>query len=153
MLTRMRFTGVLHATGGNTTGFLIPDELVDGLGGGRRPKVVVTVNGYTFRTSIARYGEEYWLGVSAERRGAAGMNAGDVLDLEIGLDTAPREIEVPEDLAAALDADPAAKEFWGSLSFSNRRWHVEQVTGARKAETRAARVAKSVAMLSEGRAR
>ena len=149
----MRFSGELQATGGNTTGFRIPGTFVDELGGGGRPKVVVTVNGYTFRSSIARMGGEYWLGVSAERRADAGVKAGDVLDLDIALDTAPREIEVPDDLAAALDADPAAKEFWATLSFSNQRWHAEQITGAKKAETRAARVAKSVAMLRDRRAR
>jgi hypothetical protein len=149
----MKFTGELQATGGSTTGFRITDAFVDGLGGGGRPKVVVTVDGFTFRSSIARMGGAYWLGVSAERRAAGDLRAGEVYDLEIGLDTAPREIEVPADLAAALDAAPAAREFWGTVSASNRRWHVEQVTGARKAETRAARVAKSIAMLSEGRAR
>ena len=149
----MKFSGELRATGGNTTGFLIPDATVEELGGGGRPKVVVTVNGYTFRSSIARMGGEYWLGVSSERRTAAGIAAGDLLDLEIELDTDPRRIEVPDDLAAALDAEPAAKEFWGTLSFSNQRWHVEQITGAKKAETRAARVARSVSMLREGRAR
>jgi hypothetical protein len=149
----MRFTGELQATGGNTTGFHLPDTFVEELGGGGRPKVVVTVNGFTFRSSIARMGGEYWLGVSADRRSAAGIKAGDVLDVDIDLDAAPREIEVPDDLAAALDADPAAKEFWATLSFSNQRWHAEQITGAKKAETRAARVAKSVAMLRDGRAR
>ena len=149
----MKFSGELRATGGNTAGFQIPDATVEELGGGGRPKVVVTVNGYTFRSSIARMGGEYWLGVSAERRAAAGVKAGDLLDLEIELDTAPREIEVPADLAAALDADPAAKEFWGTMSYSNQRWHAEQITGAKKPETRAARVTKSVDMLREGRAR
>jgi hypothetical protein len=149
----MRFSGELQATGGNTTGFQLTDAFVEELGGGGRPKVVVTVNGYAFRSSIARMGGEYWLGVSAERRAAAGIRAGDLLDLEIELDTAPREIEVPADLAAALDADPAAKRFWGTLSYSNQRWHAEQITAAKKAETRAARVAKSVAMLRAGRAR
>lgn len=149
----MKFSGELRATGGNTTGFQLPDATVEELGGGGRPKVVVTVNGYTFRSSIARMGGEYWLGVSAERRAAAGVKAGDLLDLEIELDTAPREIEVPADLAAALDADPAAKAFWGTLSYSNQRWHAEQITGARKPETRAARVTKSVDMLRAGRAR
>ncbi len=149
----MRFSGELQATGGNTTGFLLPDAFVEELGGGGRPKVVVTVNGYTFRSSIARMGGEYWLGVSAERRAEAGVKAGDLLDLEIELDTAPRRIEVPDDLAAALEADPAAKEFWATLSYSNQRWHAEQITGAKQAETRARRVAKSLAMLREGRAR
>jgi hypothetical protein len=149
----MRFSGELQATGGHTTGFHIPDTFVGELGGGGRPKVVVTVNGFTFRSSIARMGGEYWLGVSAERRAEAGITAGDVLDLDISLDTAPREVEVPDDLAAALDADPAAREFWATMSYSNQRWHAEQITGAKKPETRAARVAKSVAMLRDGRAR
>jgi hypothetical protein len=149
----MKFTGELLATGGNTTGFLIPDALVEELGGGGRPKVVVIVKGFTFRSSIAKMGGSYWLGVSSERRTAGNLTAGDVYDLEIELDTAPRAIEVPDDLAAALDAAPGAKEFWATLSFSNQRWHVDAITGAKKPETRAARVAKSVAMLSTGRAR
>lgn len=149
----MRFTGELQATGGNTTGFEIPDALVAELGGGGRPKVAVTVNGHTFRGSIAKMGGAYWLGVSAERRAEAGLTAGDVLDLDIELDTAPRVVEVPADLAEALAADEAARTFWAGLSHTNQKWHADQVTGAKKAETRAARVAKSVAMLREGRAR
>jgi hypothetical protein len=149
----MRFSGELRPTGGNTAGFLVDDELVAGLGGGGRPKVVVTVNGVTWRGSIARMGGEYWLGVSAERRAAAGIAAGDVLDVQVELDEAVREVEVPADLAAALAAEPAAQAFWDGLSYSNKSWHVLQVTGAKAAETRARRVAKSVAMLREGRAR
>ncbi|MEJ3747774.1 YdeI/OmpD-associated family protein [Actinomycetes bacterium KLBMP 9797] len=149
----MRFRGELQATGGTTAGFQVPDSLVDELGGGKHPKVAVTVKGYTFRTSIARMGGSFWLGVSAERRMAAGVRAGDVLDLEIVLDTAPRTVEMPDDLAAALAADQAARAFWDTLSYSKQQWHVAQVTSAKKAETRAARVAKSVAMLREQRAR
>jgi len=149
----MRITAELLATGGNTAGFQIPEATVGELGGGNRPKVVVTVNGYSFRTSIARMGGSFWLGVSADRRTEAGIKAGDVLDFDVALDTAPREIEVPDDLAVALAADPAAKTFWDSMSYSNQRWHAEQITGAKKAETRAARVEKSVTMLREGRAR
>src|SRR5687767_15941940 len=105
----MRFSGELRPTGGNTAGFLVDDELVAGLGGGGRPKVVVTVNGVTWRGSIARMGGEYWLGVSAERRAAAGIAAGDVLDVQVELDEAVREVEVPADLAAALAAAPAVQ--------------------------------------------
>ncbi|MGH1564245.1 YdeI/OmpD-associated family protein [Mumia sp. DW29H23] len=149
----MRLTAELEATGGTTTGFRIPESFVDELGGGRRPKVAVTVKGATFRTSIAKMGEDFWLGLSAARREEAQVAAGEVLDLEIVLDTAPREIEVPDDLAEALAADPEARRFWDTLSFSKQRWHVEQATGAKKPETRAARVEKSVRMLHEGRAR
>lgn len=149
----MRFRAELQATGATTTGFEVPDEQVEALGGGKHPKVAVMVNGHRFRTSIARMGGSYWLGVSGERRAAAGVKAGDVLDVEVELDTAPRQVEVPEDLAAALAGDPAAKEFWDTLSYSKQMWHVTQVTAAKKADTRASRVAKSVAMLSEHRAR
>ena len=107
----MRFTGEWRPTGGNTAGFLVDDELVAGLGGGGRPEVVVTVNGVTWRGSIARMGGEYWLGVSAERRAAAGIAAGDVLDVQVGLDEAVREVEGPADLAAALTAEPAVQAF------------------------------------------
>jgi len=149
----MRLTAELQATGGTTTGFRIPDEFVAELGGGGRPKVVVTANGYEFRSSIARMGGEYWLGVSAERRAAGKMAAGDVLELDVVLDTRERTIDVPEDLAAALAGEPAARAFFDGLSFSNKRYHVEQVTGAKTAATRERRVAKAVQLLSEGRVR
>jgi hypothetical protein len=149
----MRFRGELRATGGNTTGFLIDDNLVAELGGGGRPKVVVTVDGFEWRSSIARMGGQYWLGVSAERRAGAGISAGDVLDVEVVLDTAVREVEVPEDLAAALAAEPDAQAYWAGLSYSNQSWHVLQITGAKTAETRARRIAKTVATLRAGRPR
>jgi hypothetical protein len=149
----MKFRAELQRAGGNATGFEVPQEIVDGLGGGGHPKVVATVNGYEFRSSIAKMGGSYWLGVSAERREAAGVAGGDVLDVNVELDTAERTVSVPEDLAAALERNPAAKSFWDGLSFSNKQWHVLQVEGAKTAETRARRVAKSVEMLAGGRAR
>jgi uncharacterized protein YdeI (YjbR/CyaY-like superfamily) len=98
-------------------------------------------------------GGEYWLGVSAANRSAAGVTAGDVLELDIVLDTGVREVEVPDDLGRALAAQPAAKAFWGTLSFSHKRYHVEQVTGAKTDATRERRVAKVVQLMSEGKAR
>ena len=149
----MKLTAELEATGGNTTGFRVPDEFVAELGGGGRPKVIATVNGFQWRSSIARMGGEYWLGVSAANRDGAGVKAGDRLDLDVVLDTGTREVEVPADLAEALAANPAAKAFWDGLSYSNQRYHVEQITGAKTEPTRERRVAKSVQLLSEGRAR
>jgi hypothetical protein len=149
----MRFRAELQRTGGTTTGFEVPDELVAELGGGGRPKVVVVLNGFTFRSTIARMGGGYWLGVSAERRESAGVTGGETYDVDVVLDTAPREIEVPDDLRAALDAEPAARDFWATLSFSNQRFHVDQLNAAKTEETRARRVAKSVATLAAGKAR
>src|SRR5690606_15732802 len=93
------FRTTLQATGGTTTGLVVPPEEVEALGGGRRPKVTATLNGYSYRTSVAFMGGEFWLGVSAEHRGKSGLKAGDALDVTLELDTAPREVEVPPDLA------------------------------------------------------
>lgn len=149
----MKFTAELLSTGKNTAGFEVPDSVVESLGGGGRPKVSVTVNGFTFRTSIARMGGRYLLGFSAERRTEAGVTAGEVLEVDVELDTAPRELEVPEPLAAALAADRQAQAFWETLSYSNRQWHVLQVTSAKTDATRDRRIEKSIAALRDGRAR
>jgi hypothetical protein len=138
---------------GNNTGFEIPEAFVEELGGGKKPKVSVTVNGFTYRSSIARMGGQYLLGVSKERREAAGIAGGDVLEIDVELDTAPRVIEIPPDLATAFADNPDAKAFWESMSYSNQRWHAEQIEGAKTDDTRARRVAKSVALLNEGKAR
>jgi hypothetical protein len=149
----VKFRAELQRAGGTATGFEVPQQIVDGLGGGGHPKVVATVNGYEFRSSIARMGGSYWLGVSAERRAAADVEGGQILDVDVVLDVAERTVTVPEDFAAALAAEPAAQSFFDGLSFSKKQWHVLQVEGAKTAETRARRVAKSVEMLAEGRAR
>jgi hypothetical protein len=140
----MRLTAELASHGGNTAGFVIPDEFVAELGGGRRPKVVLTVNGHSFRTSIARMGDRFLLGLSQERRAEAGVAAGDVLDLDIALDTAPREVEVPADLAARLAADPVAAAGWEAAAYSHRKEWARAIEDAKKPETRAARLEKTL---------
>ena len=149
----MKFTAELLSTGKNTAGFEVPEHVVESLGGGGRPKVRVTVNGFTFRTSIARMGGRYLLGVSGERRTEAGVSPGDVVDVVVVLDTAERVVDVPEDRAAALAGDAQAKEFWDSLSYSKQQWHVLQVTSAKTDATRVRRIEKSIAVLREGRVR
>jgi hypothetical protein len=146
----MRFRATLNSNGKTATGFTVPEEIVEGLGS-KRPKVKVTINGYTYRSSVASMGGRYLLGVNADVREAAGVAAGDVLDVDIELDTEPREVEVPADFAKALDAKPKAREFFDSMSFTHKSWHVIRVEGAKKAETRERRIAESVEMLAEGR--
>ena len=141
------FKTVLQATGGNTTGFVVPPDKVEALDSGRRPKVNVTLNGYTYRNSVAFMGGEFWLGVSAEHRGKSGLKASDALDVTLELDTEPREVEVPADLKAALDADPSAKAAFEALSYSNKRRQVTAIEDAKTQETRARRIAKMVADL------
>jgi hypothetical protein len=149
----MKFHTTLLQSGKTATGIVVPDEVVEALGSGKRPPVRVTINGYTYRNTIAVMGDQYMVGVSAEHRAGAGVAGGDEVDVEIELDTAPRVVTVPDDFAAALDAKPAARATFDGLSYSNRSWHVLQVNGARTDETRQRRIAKSVEILKEGRAR
>lgn len=143
----MEFTTQLEATGGTTTGFVVPDEVVEALGGGRRPKVAATMAGHTWRTSIAAMGGRFLLGASAAVREAAGIAAGETHTVTVVLDDAPRTVEVPEDLAAALAADADAARAWESLTYSAQRRHAEAVVAAKKPETRARRVESVVASL------
>jgi hypothetical protein len=149
----MRFRAELRSNGKTAAGFEVPEPVVEALGGGGHPKVAVTVNGFVFRTSIARMGGRYMLGVSADRRAEAGVAPGDMVDVEVELDTAPRVVAVPDDLATALAQHPDAKAFWETLSYSRQQWHAVQVESAKAAETRAKRIAKSIELLSTHRAR
>ncbi len=134
------------------TGIEVPAEIVAALGSSKRPKVRVTLNGYTYRSSIASMGGKYMLGVSAENRSGAGVAGGDVVDVDLEFDTAPREVTVPPDLTEALNQDPVARRFFEGLSYSHKRWHVLSIEGAKTPETRARRIAKSVSLLKDGRA-
>ncbi len=144
----MIFTAELEGTGGSTTGFVVPEEVLVALDGGRRPKVTVTLGSHTWRSSIASMGGRFMLGVSMANRETAGATAGQTYDVEVVLDTAPRAVDVPEDLAAALSADPRARAAWDALSFSHQRRHAEAVLAAKKPETRARRVATTVEALT-----
>jgi hypothetical protein len=149
----MRFTTTIELGGKTATGFRVPADVVASFGKGKKPPVRVTINGHTYRSTVAAYGDVFMLPLSAENREAAGVAAGDSVEVELELDTAPRIVEVPEDLAAAIAADPAAAAFWPTLSYSNQRWHVLSVEGARSPDTRQRRIASSVGLLREGRAR
>lgn len=149
----MRFRTTILQGDKTATGIRIPDEIVEALGAGKRPKVLVTIRGFTYRSSVAVMGGDYMIGVSAEIRAGAGVAGGDEVDVELELDTAPREITVPADFAVALDAEPNARRTFEGLSYSNKSWHVLQINGAKAEETRQRRIAKSVEALRDGRIR
>jgi hypothetical protein len=149
----MRIRTTILQTGNTTTGFRVPDEIVEALGRGKRPAVTVTINGFTYRNTVAVMDGVYMIGVSAENRAGTGVRGGDVVDIDIELDTAPREVDVPGDFATALDAEPDARRTFDTLSYSNKSWHTLQIAGAKSDETRQRRIAKSVAILREGRPR
>ncbi len=143
----VRISATLEQHGKTATGVEVPAAVVEELGAGRKPPVVVTINGYQYRSSIAVMGGRFLLPVSAEVRAGAGVAAGDVLEIELALDDAPREVEVPADLAEALAADAEAHAAFDALSYSNRRRLVLAVEAAKAPETRQRRIAKTVADL------
>lgn len=145
----MQCTATVDATRKNTTGIRVPGEVVDVPGQGKRPPATISLNGYTYRTTVASMGDEYMLSVSAEVREKAGVQAGDTVDVEIALDTAPREVEVPEDLADALAEEPVARKFFDGLSYSNKRRIVTSIECAKTAETHERRIWKAIESLKE----
>ena len=143
---------MLERGGVTATGLAVPAEVLDGLGAGRRPLVSVTIAGHTYRSSVGSMGGRAMLPVSAAVREATGVSAGDEVDVELELDTEPRIVTVPPDLAEALGADSSAQEFFDGLSPSRRGAWVSWVTDAKTAGTRATRVTRTVEMLTAGRA-
>ena len=147
----MRFHATVLQSGKTATGLQVPPEVVEQLGSGKRPAVCVTLRGYTYRSTIAPMGGVYMLPVSAEIRGITGLAGGDAVDVEVELDTAPREVNLPPDFAAALDAEPEARSFFQSLSYSNKQRIALAVGQAKTAETRRRRIVQSVHALREKR--
>jgi len=138
----MQFRTLVRLEGKTATGLEVPPAVVEALGAGKRAKVVVTINGYSYRSSVAPYSGVYMLPLAAEHRNGAGVAAGDVIDVDLAVDTEVRAVVAPADLAAALDADAAARKAFDALSYSNQRRHVLSVEYAKTPETRARRVAK-----------
>lgn len=146
----MKFRAVLQLGGKTATGISVPAEIVEALGAGKRPAVRATINGYTYRSTVAPLGGAFMLPVSAEVRQAADVAAGDEVDVELELDTAPREVTVPPDFADALDREPDARRRFDGLSYSNKRRYVLPIEEAKSGETRQRRIAKAVAELQGG---
>jgi hypothetical protein len=143
----VRFRATLQTNGKTATGIEVPPSGVEALGGGKRPPVRITLHEHTYRTTVAKMGGRFLIPVSAEVRQAAGVTAGDDLDVGIELDDAPRTVEVPADLAAALEAEPAAAQAWTALSYTHRKEWVRSVEDAKKPETRQRRVQAAVDQL------
>ncbi len=149
----MKFHATILQNGKTATGIRVPDDVMDALGPSKRPAVRVTVNGYTYRTTVATMGGEHLFGVSADVRAKAGVAGGDEVDVDIALDTEPREVAVPADLAALLDADAEAKQFFDTLSYTHKHSYVYWIDSAKKDETRQRRLTEAVQMLKAGRKR
>ncbi len=143
----MEFHSTVELGGKTATGFEVPGDIVEALGSGKRPAVTITVGGHTYRTTVTPMGGRYLIPLSAENRAASGLAAGDDITVQIELDTAPREMPAPDDLAEALTRSPEAEAFFDSLSFSHKRSYVDWVRSAKKPETRERRVAQAIELL------
>jgi hypothetical protein len=146
-VTRAKFRATVEAAGKTATGIEVPDDAVARLGAGRRPAVRVTVGAHTYRSTVAVMGRRNLLPLSASNRTAAGVAAGDEVEVILELDTAPRTVAVPSDLAAALAKEPGLRERFDALSFTHQREHVEAIEGAKKPETRQRRIDKALETL------
>jgi hypothetical protein len=135
---------------GNNTGIVVPDEVMAELGPKKRYAVVVTIGEYSYRSSVAPYGGQYMISLSADNRTKAGVAGGDEVEIGLELDTAPREVVVPAELASELSADDAARSFFEGLSYTNKNRIVLSITDAKTEETRQRRVAKALEQLREG---
>lgn len=148
----MKFKTEIILGSKTATGFEVPAEVVESLGKGKKPPVVVTIGGYSYRSTVAVMGGKFMLPLNADNRQGAGVAAGDVVEAELKLDTEPREITVPDDLSAALAQEEAAAAFFAGLSYSNKNRIVYQIEQAKTGETRERRIRKAVEGLKEGKA-
>jgi Bacteriocin-protection, YdeI or OmpD-Associated/Domain of unknown function (DUF1905) len=139
---------------GPAAAIVLDDEQVAIVGeGAKRFPVLATVNGYSWRSTVVRMRGEYLLGLSKATRAAARAEAGDTVEVELRLDTEERQVDVPEALAGALDADPAARAAFDALAYTHRKEYARWVAEAKRVETRDRRVAEALEMVKAGRTR
>lgn len=148
----MRFRTTLLQSGKTAVGIQVPNDVVDALGAGKRPPVRVTINGYTYRNTIAVMGGVFMVGVNAENREQAHVAGGDEVDVDIELDTQPRELTLPVDFSDALNRAPDARRLFDTLSYSRQQALVQPIDQAKTPETRQRRLDKALFALRAGRA-
>jgi len=142
----MQFRAVVIPSG-NATAVEIPEDVMRSLGSEARPPVAISINGHSWRSRVAIMNGQRLVGISAANRIAAGIAEGQTIDLDITLDTAPREVEEPDDLKAALDGNPAARTAFDKLPFGLKAKHLRDIESAKSAEVRTRRIGKLVETL------
>lgn len=145
----MNFRTKILQAGKTATGIEVPAKIIDALGAGKRPPVRITINGYTYRNTVAVMGGKFMVSISAEVRQAAGITGGDTVDVTIEWDDEPREVTVPPELAQALARSPAAKELFDSLSYSKKRLLTVPIESAKTDETRQRNLSKALTALTK----
>jgi antitoxin component of MazEF toxin-antitoxin module len=152
MASKVEFDTTVTAAG-NNTGIVVPGSLIEHLGAGRRPAVVVNVNGHEYRSTVAVMGGKHMISISAAVRKQTGLKCGDPIHVTLALADSPREVNVPDDFAAALSADAEAGAFFAKLSNSLQRYHADNINAAKTAETRQRRIEKTISLFREGKKR
>jgi len=142
-----RFRAKVLLAGKTATGVEVPAKVVEALGSSRRPLVRVTINGYTYRNAIAVMGGKYMLGINSDVREAAGVKAGEHIEVDVELDTEKREVELPPELKKALTRDAATRKYFESLSYSKKVALVNPIANGKTVETRERNLAKAMATL------
>lgn len=143
------FTAILGGATGERPSVEVPFDVRSEYGGARA-KVIATVNGVKLRTTVAVYGGKSYVGFRKEIREAAGIEIGDTITVRLEPDREERAVEVPEELAAALNKDAKAKAVFDALSFTHRREYTQWIAEAKKPETRERRAKQSLEMLRKG---
>jgi antitoxin component of MazEF toxin-antitoxin module len=152
MTASVKFDTTVTATG-NNTGIVVPEDVIERLRAGKRPAVVVKVNGYQYRSTIGVMGGKHMISISAAVRKETGLKGGDAIDVILTVADTPRAVEVPSDFAASLVAKPSTKAFFEKLSNSFQRYHIDNINGAKTPETRQRRIEKAIALFREGKQR
>ena len=145
---KLKFSTVLLTAGKTATGIKIPEEIIEKLGGGKKPLVKVTINNFTYRSAVAVMGGAYMVGVNAENREAAKVKGGDKIDVTIELDTEERTIEIPAELQKAFSKNAAAKKIFESLSNSKKKALTIPIANAKTDETRNRNIEKALSALT-----
>jgi hypothetical protein len=152
MTASVKFDSTVLASG-NNTGIVVPEDVIERLGAGKRPAVVVSVNGFKYRNTVGVTGGKYMISISAAVRKETGLKGGDPVHVSLAVADTPREIELPDDFAAALSAKPKTRSFFDQLSNSLQRFHIDNINGAKSAETRQRRIEKAISLFREGKPR
>ena len=152
MPASVEFDTTVTATG-NNTGIVVPDDAIERLGAGRRPAVVVNVNGYEYRNTVGVMGGKHMISISAAVRQETGLKGGDPIHVTLTVAQTPRGVDVPDDFAVALSSDTEARAFFEKLPNSLQRYHVDSINAAKTAATRQRRIEKAVSLFREGKQR
>lgn len=150
-MANLKFKTTLLQAGKTATGIKIPGEIIEKLGAGKKPPVKVTINGFTYRSTVAVMGGNYMVGVSAENREGAKVKGGDKIEVTLELDTEPRVLDLPAEFKKALDKNAKAKKLFESLSISKKKLYVLPVTNAKTEETKKRNIDKAISLLNEGK--